>query len=145
MLGEEPGLEWYDKYFLYKGKKLYDLHRMTHIQTEDGHLDYTNYKYADANKAIIKEWRDHALANGYKLEFVLPHPGPSTVYAAQGRDEFLQRIHRLFGFAGHKVLRHNPKELEKREIETDDLYWDYDTHMSNRGNMIVGKILSELM
>ena len=39
VLGDEPMLDWYDKYLLYKGQKLYDLHRLTHTQTEDGMLN----------------------------------------------------------------------------------------------------------
>jgi hypothetical protein len=144
MLGEEPGLDWYQKYFMYKGQKLYDLHRLVYFQTKDGYLSYTNYKYSDENKKVIKEWRDHALANGYKLEFVLPHPGPSSVYAPDSVTNFYKEFIAYLETLGIKYYD-LAKELRKREIETDDLYWEEDTHMSGRGNRIVGKILSELM
>lgn len=144
VLGEEPGLEWYDKYFVYKGQKKYDLHRLTHFQTLNGYLEYTNFKYASQNKAIIKEWHQHALANGYKLEFVLPHPGPSTVYDEDSVTNFYKEF---IAFLASQDIKYYDliTELKKREIETDDLYWEQDLHMSNRGNRIVGKILSELL
>ena len=144
MLGEEPGLDWYQKYFMYKGQKLYDLHRLVYFQTKDGYLSYTNYKYSDENKKVIKEWRDHALANGYKLEFVLPHPGPSWVYAPGSVTNFYKEFIAYLESLGIKYYDLT-KELRKREIETDDLYWEEDTHMSGRGNRIVGEILSELL
>ncbi len=144
VLGEEPGLEWYEKYFLYKGQKLYDLHRLTHFQTLNGYLEYTNFPYAENNKAVIEQWRDHALTNGYKLEFVLSHPGPSTVYNLNNATNFYKEF---IAFLSAKGIKYYDliKELEKQQIETDDLYWEQDIHLSNRGNRIVGKILSELL
>lgn len=144
VLGEEPGLDWYDKYIVYKGKKLYDLHRLTYFQTKQGYLEYTNFAHADRNKAIIKQWHAHALAKGYKLEFVLPHPGPSSVYGGEDVTHFYKEF---IAFLSSETIKYYDliAELEKREIETDDLYWEQDTHMSNKGNRVVGKILSELM
>ncbi|NJM33564.1 MAG: hypothetical protein HC850_01395 [Rhodomicrobium sp.] len=144
VLGEEPGLDWYEKYFVYKGKKLYDLHRLTYFQTLNGHLEYANFKYAEANKAVIKAWRDHALTNGYKLEFVLPHPGPSSVYDGDGATNFYKEFIDYLSSLGIKYYD-LIEELKKRDIETDDLYWEEDIHMSGRGNRVVGKILSELL
>lgn len=144
MLGEEPGLDWYDKYFMYKGQKLYDLHRLVYFQTKDGSLSYTNFKYTEQNKKVIREWRDHALANGYKLEFVLPHPGPSSVYAPDSVTNFYKEFIAYLDSLDIKYYDLT-KELRKREIETDDLYWEEDIHMSGKGNRIVGKILSELL
>ena len=144
VLGEEPGLEWYDKYFVYQGRKIYDIHRLTHFQTLNGYLAYADFSYADQNKAIIKKWRAHALANGYKLEFVLPPPGPSTVYVEGNATKFYKEF---IAFLSSQRLQYYDliAELEKREIETDDLYWEQDLHMSNKGNRIVGKILAELL
>ena len=141
--GEEPGLEWYEKYFVYRGQKLYDIYRLTHFQTVKGYLEYTNYKYAEQNKQVIKAWRDHAVANGYQLEFVLPPPGPSTVYEGDATNfykEFIAYLSSL-GIKYFDLIA----ELKKRDIETDDLFWEEDIHLSNRGNRIVGKILSELL
>jgi hypothetical protein len=143
-IGQEPGLDWYDKYFRYKGRKLYDLHRLTYFQTRDGHLDYTDFKYTQENRNIIRAWRDHALANGYKLEFVLPHPGPSSVYADDSVTNFYREFIVYLKSLGIKYYDLTD-ELRKRHIDTDDLYWEEDTHMSGRGNRIVGKILSDMM
>jgi hypothetical protein len=144
MIGEEPGLEWYEKYFLQNGQKIYDIHRMTHFQTLDGHLNYTHFKYADRNKEVIHQWRDHARANGYKLEFVLSHPGPSRVYEDISVTNFYKEF---IAFLQSEDIKYYDlvAELEKRGIETDDLYWEQDLHMSNKGNRIVGRILSELL
>lgn len=144
VLGEEPGLEWHEKYFRYKGKKLYDLHRLTYFQTSDGYLEYSDYEYARDNKAVIKEWRDHARANGYKLEFVLPHPGPSRAYEGMDVTNFYKEFIAYLSALGIKYYDLS-SELNKREIETEDLYWEEDIHMSGRGNRIVGKILAELL
>lgn len=143
-LGEEPGLDWYEKYFVYKGKKLYDLHRLTYFQTRNGYLDYTNFKYAEANKAAIKTWRDHAAANGYQLEFVLPHPGPPGVYTDGGATNFYKEFVAYLSSLGIKYYD-LAEELKRRGIETDDLYWEEDIHLSGKGNRVVGKILSELL
>lgn len=144
VLGEEPGLDWFEKYFIYKGKKIYDLHRMTYFQTQKGYLQYQDFDYALQNKQAIKAWRDHALANGYKLEIVLAHPGPSSVYEGDGVTNFYKEFIAYLSSLGIKYYD-LPAELEKREIETDDLYWEEDIHMSGRGNQVVGKILSELL
>jgi hypothetical protein len=144
LLGEEPGLEWYEKYFMYKGKKLYDLHTLTYHQTEVGYIQYTDYQYADDNKKIIRKWRDHARANGYTLEFVLPHPGPSRVYEEESVTNFYKEF--IAYLASLDLKYYNLiEELERREIDTDDLYWEEDNHMSGRGNRVVGKILAEIL
>jgi hypothetical protein len=144
VLGEEPGLDWYEKYFMYKGKKLYDLHTLTYRQTETGHLQYADFKYADDNKKIIREWRDHARANDYQLEFVLPHPGPSRLYDEESVTNFYKEF--IAYLASLDLEYYNLiEELEEREIDTDDLYWEEDIHMSGRGNRVVGKILAELL
>jgi hypothetical protein len=143
-LGDEPGLDWYDKYFRYNGKKLYDIHRMTYFQTRNGHLSYTNFKYTEQNKKVIKEWRDHALANGYKLEFVLPHPGPSSVYSEDSVTNFYKEFIAYLQAQGIKYYDLT-EEIRKRNIDTDELYWEEDIHMSGKGNRIVGKILSDMM
>jgi hypothetical protein len=144
VLGEEPGLDWYDKYCMYKGKKLYDLHRLTHFQTDVGFLQYSEFEYADNNKKIIREWRDHARANGYRLEFVLPHPGPPRTYDEETVTNFYKEF--IAYLTSLDLKYYNLiEELEKREIDTEDLYWEEDNHMSGRGNRVVGKILAELL
>jgi hypothetical protein len=144
VLGEEPLLEWYDKYFVYRGQKLYDLHRLTHMQTRDGYLNYTNFKYADQNKAVIKAWRDHALANGYSLEFLLPHPGNSIIPSGEDATNFYKELVAYLSSLGikyHDLIA----ELKKRNIKADDLFWVNDSHMSGEGNVIVGEILAEIL
>ena len=144
VLGDEPLLEWYDKYVVYKDQKLYDLHRLTHMQTADGYLQYTNFKLAAQNKAVIKEWRDHALANGYSLEFLLPHPGSSVIYAMEDATNFYKEFMAYLSSLGikyHDLIA----ELAKRNINPDDLFWVSDTHMSGEGNEIVGEILAEIL
>jgi hypothetical protein len=144
VLGEEPGLDWYDHYFAYKGKKMYDLHRLNYFETRDGYLRYTNSKYAEPNKTVIRQWRDHAAANGYKLEFVLLHPGPSREYDAADVTNFYKEVVVYLSALGIKYYD-LPTELKKRRTETDDLFWEEDPHMSPAGDRTVGKILSELM
>jgi len=143
VLGEEPMLDWFDRYSVYKGQKLYDLHRLTYLQTQDGHLNYENFKYADANKAVIKQWRDHALANGYSLEFVLPHPGPPSLYDPADATNFYKETMAYLSSLGIKYYDVTA-ELNKRGVETDDLYWELDAHMSGYGNQVVGRILAEV-
>lgn len=143
VLGDEPLLEWYDKYFSYKGQKLYDMHRLTHMQTADGYMKYENFKYAAQNKAVIKAWRDHALANGYSLEFLLPHPGSSLINKEDATNfykEFMAYLSSL-GIKYHDLIA----ELAKRNINPDDLFWVSDSHMSGEGNVIVGEILAEIL
>jgi hypothetical protein len=144
MLGEDPTLDWYEKYFRYHDKKIYDIHRMTYFQTLNGQVSYTNFPYAEANKTVIHQWQEHARANGYKLEFVLSHPGPSRVYEDISVTNFYKEFIAFLDGEGIKYYD-LVAELEKREIETDDLYWEQDLHMSGRGNRIVGRILSELL
>ena len=130
--------------FVYKGQKLYDLHRLTHMQTADGYLQYTNFKFAAQNKAVIKEWRDHALANGYSLEFLLPHPGTSVIYGMEDATNFYKEFMAYLSSLGikyHDLIA----ELAKRNINPDDLFWVSDTHMSGEGNEIVGEILAEIL
>ncbi|MGF1622924.1 MAG: hypothetical protein ACFCUR_20230 [Rhodomicrobiaceae bacterium] len=144
VLGEDPGVDWHDKYYMYKGKKLYDLHRLTHIQTEAGLLRYATFEYAENNKKVIREWRDHARAHGYKLEFVLPHPGPPRAYDEASVTNFYKEF--IAYLTSLDLKYYNLiQELEKREIDTEDLYWEEDIHMSGRGNRVVGKILAELL
>jgi hypothetical protein len=144
VLGDEPLLEWYDKYLVYKEQKLYDLHRLTHMQTAEGALKYTNFEFAAQNKAVIKEWRDHAAANGYSLEFLLPHPGNSLIAdksdATNFYKEFMAYLSSL-GIKYHDIVA----ELAKRKINPDDLFWVNDSHMSSEGNEIVGEILAEIL
>jgi hypothetical protein len=144
MLGDDPTLDWYDKYFRYNGTKIYDIHRMTYFQTQNGRLAYTDFPYADRNKEVIRQWRDHARASNYRLEFVLSHPGPSRVYEDISVTNFYKEFIAFLDAEGIKYYD-LVAELEKREIETDDLYWEEDLHMSGRGNRIVGRILSELL
>jgi hypothetical protein len=144
VLGDEPGLDWYDKYFRYKGKKMYDLHRLCYLETRGGYLRYTRSKYAEPNKAAIRQWRDHAAANGYKLEFVLLHPGSSGAYDGEDVTNFYKEVVVYLSALGIRYYD-LPVELKKRGIETDDLYWEDDSHMSPTGDRMVGKILSELM
>jgi hypothetical protein len=143
VLGEEPLLDWFDKYVVYKDQKLYDLHRLTHLQTADGIMQYENFSFAAQNKAVIKEWRDHALANGYSLEFVLPHPGSSIVSKEDATNfykEFIAYLSSL-GIKYHDLIA----ELAKRHVNPDDLFWINDSHMSPEGNLIVGEILAEIL
>jgi hypothetical protein len=143
VLGEEPLLDWFDKYVVYKDQKLYDLHRLTHLQTADGIMQYENFGFAAQNKAVIKEWRDHALANGYSLEFVLPHPGTSIVSKEDATNfykEFIAYLSSL-GIKYHDLIA----ELAKRNVNPDDLFWVNDSHMSPEGNLIVGEILAEIL
>lgn len=144
MLGDDPTLDWYDKYFRYKGQKIYDIHRMTYFQTINGYVAYKDFQYAEPNKQVIRQWRDHARANGYKLEFVLSHPGPSRVYEDISVTNFYKEFIAFLDAEGVKYYD-LVAELQKREIETDDLYWEQDLHLSGRGNRIVGRILSELL
>jgi hypothetical protein len=144
VLGDEPLLDWFDKYVVYKGQKLYDLHRLTHLQSEDGYLKYENFKYAAENKAVIKEWRDHALANGYSLEFVLPHPGNSLTYSEDDATNFYKEFMAYLSSLGikyHDLIA----ELKKRNVNPDDLFWVSDSHMSVEGNEVVGEILAEIL
>jgi hypothetical protein len=144
VLGDEPLLEWFDKYVVYKEQKLYDLHRLTHMQTADGYLRYTNFEFAAQNKAVIKEWRDHALANGYSLEFLLPHPGNSVIYSKEDATNFYKEFMAYLSSLGikyHDLIA----ELAKRNINPDDLFWVNDSHMSGEGNVIVGEILAEIL
>ena len=144
VLGDEPLLEWYDKYFVYKGQKLYDLHRLTHMQAADGILQYENFKFAAQNKAIIKQWRDHALANGYSLEFLLPHPGSSMLNSPENATNFYKEFMAYLSSLGikyHDLIA----ELAKRKINPDDLFWVNDSHMSGEGNVTVGEILAEIL
>jgi hypothetical protein len=144
VLGDEPLLEWYDKYSVYRGEKVYDLHRLTHMQTADGYLEYTNFPLAAQNKAVIKAWRDHALANGYSLEFLLPHPGSSAIYSTEDATNFYKEFMAYLSSLGikyHDLIA----ELAKRKINPDDLFWVNDTHMSGEGNEIVGEILAEIL
>jgi hypothetical protein len=144
VLGDEPLLDWYDKYFVYKEQKLYDLHRLTHMQTADGYLKYENFEFAAQNKAVIKQWRDHALANGYSLEFVLPHPGTTLINSNEGATNFYKEFMAYLSSLGikyHDLIA----ELAKRNINPDDLFWVNDAHMSPEGNVIVGEILAEIL
>lgn len=144
VLGDDPTLDWPDKYVTYKGQKLYDIHRLTHQQTLVGHLQYADFKHADANKHVIREWRDHARANGYALEFVLPHPGPSSLYPPEDATNFYKEFIAYLSSLGIKHYDVTA-ELNKRKIRPDDLYWYSDIHMSGEGNQIVGGILAELL
>ena len=144
VLGDEPLLEWYDKYLVHKEQKLYDLHRLTHLQTADGYLQYANFQFAAQNKAVIKEWRDHAAANGYSLEFLLPHPGSSLIYAKEDATNFYKEFMAYLSSLGikyHDLIA----ELAKRNINPDDLFWVNDSHMSGEGNVVVGEILAEIL
>jgi hypothetical protein len=143
VIGEEPLLDWYDKYLVYKGQKLYDLHRLTHMQTESGVMKYENFEFAAQNKAVIKQWRDHAAANGYSLEFLLPHPGSSIIVTEDATNfykEFMAYLSSL-GIKYHDLIG----ELAKRKINPNDLFWVNDSHMSVEGNVIVGEILAEIL
>ncbi len=144
VLGDEPMLDWFDKYNVYKGQKLYDLHRLTHTQSAGGIMRYTNFKFAAQNKAVIKQWRDHALANGYSLEFILPHPGGAVINpnedATNFYKEFIAYLSSL-GIKYHDLIA----ELAKRKINADDLFWVNDSHMSPEGNLVVGEILAEIL
>jgi len=144
-LGVEPGLPWYDKYFLYKGQRVYDLHRMTIYQTQNGRMKYENYKFANNNKEIIREWRDHAIKNNYKLVFVLMLPGPSWfIDAENNRNDFYKELREYLDNIGVKYFD-MVDEVTKRDIEIDDLMWETDIHMSEYGNKVVANILLELL
>ena len=144
VLGDEPMLEWFDKYVVYKGQKLYDLHRLTHMQSADGYMKYENFEYAAQNKAVIKQWRDHALANGYSLEFLLPHPGSTSIESEENAKNFYKEFMAYLSSLGikyHDLIA----ELAKRNINPNDLFWVNDSHMSVEGNVIVGEILAEIL
>ncbi|MGE0004270.1 MAG: hypothetical protein AB7S92_01655 [Parvibaculaceae bacterium] len=145
VLGEEPLLHWADKYEIYRGQKLYDLHRLVYLESRSGKYRYRDYPYAEANKKVLREWRAHAAASGYELIVVILPAGdmgltedgtvPKDFYSEL--KEFLKQndIHTIdLG-----------EELEKRKIDPASIYWEGASHFSIDGNILVGEILTDLL
>lgn len=144
VLGDAP-VHWADRYQVYKGKRLFDIYRLAYLQSRDGVYQYENFKYADANKRVIKEWSRHAKASGYKLEFVLLPPGEALLPDGEdASDEFYRELKPLLTSLGIKFYD-LARELRNRDISWDDIHWPNDPHFSSDGNIIIGKILAEIL
>jgi hypothetical protein len=144
VLGDAP-VDWFDRYEVYHGRRLFDIHRLAYLQSHNGIYQYANYKYADANRQVLEQWSRHAEASGYKLEVVLLPPGEALLPAGEpGSGKFYSEIKPFLTSLGIKFYDLTA-ELQKREIGWEDIYWPSDPHFSSDGNIIVGRILAEIL
>lgn len=99
---------------------------------------YATDPRADANKAAITQWSQHAKDNSYRLIFLLIPPKNRfndldlfvqvREYLDLNKIEYVDFAH-LFSKGGYKV---------------EELYWQRNGHWNENGNQVVGRILSAL-
>lgn len=145
-LGEEPLLHWADKYEVYKGQKLYDLHRLVYLECRAGYYSYTNFPYARANKTVIADWQAHAKSSGYELIIVLLPAGEMGLSDRwEGEGDFYREVKTFLAKTGVHTIDLG-EELERRKIDPASVYWEGgNSHFSIDGNILVGEILVDLL
>jgi hypothetical protein len=97
---------------------------------------YANDVRADANKAAILRWRDHASQNGYRLIFLLipwkEHVGNPTYFAQVASWMSANGVQFIDLMAA----------VRQSGMSRDQLYWEFDGHLNEAGNRMVGKYLA---
>lgn len=98
---------------------------------------YINNPVTERNRGALSMWIDDSRKNGYELIFVLiprrDHHADMTFYS--GLRAFLKsRSARYLDLT---------EDFAVGKFSVSDLYWEKDGHLSDRGNEIVGKILSD--
>jgi hypothetical protein len=144
-IGDQPFLHWADKYELYKGQKTFDLHRLTYLGTNEGIFEYKDFPYAEPNKKVIAQWKEHADKNHYDLIFFLLPAGQaffepdsnSTVDFYGELEDYLETLGIRYVDLG--------AELRERKIGPEAVYWPDNSHFSIDGNIIIGEMLSEYL
>ena len=144
-VGQNPFLHWSDQYEVHKGQKIFDIHRLSYLQARAGIYKYKDFPYAAANKSALFKWRDHASRNNYKLEIVLMPPGEVFGIPAGGKNTDFYKELKLF-------LKHNgiefhdlAEELRSRGIKPSSIFWDNDPHPSIDGNILIGRLLADVL
>jgi hypothetical protein len=105
---------------------------------DDMKTRYATDPRANANKAAIRQWKEHATANAYRLVFLLMPPKTNfndldlytqvKAWLDANEIEHVDFAH-LFSTGGHNV---------------EDLYWKENGHWNENGNRVVGRLLSTL-
>jgi hypothetical protein len=146
VLGEEPLLHWADKYEVYKGQKLYDLHRLVYLESRSGRFSYSDFPYAQANKDVLLAWQAHAAQSGYALIVVLLPAGEMGLTDdGPVQKDFYGEVKSFLTKNGIRTVDLG-EELEKREIDPGSIYWEGgNSHFSIDGNILVGEILTDLL
>jgi hypothetical protein len=144
-IGDQPFLHWADKYEVYKGQKLYDVHRMSYLGTKDGIFEYENFPYAAENKKVIAQWKKHADEHDYELVFfLLPAGADFFEPAAAGGVDFYGQLKAYLTKTGIRYIDLG-KELRNRGIGPETVYWPDNSHFSIDGNIIVGEMLPQFL
>jgi hypothetical protein len=144
-IGDQPFLHWADKYEVYRGQKLYDVHRMSYLGTKDGIFEYENFPYAAENKKVIAQWKKHADEHGYELVFfLLPAGADFFEPAAAGGVDFYSQLKAYLTKTGIRYVDLG-KELRNRGIGPESVYWPDNSHFSIDGNIIVGEMLPQFL
>ena len=143
--GQNPFLHWFDQFQVFKDRKIFDIHRLSYQQSNAGTYRYGTFSYAAANKDALLKWRDHAARFSYKLEIVLMPPGEvfGTQATAKGADFYKE----LKSFLNDSGIRFHDiaAELRYRGIKPSGIFWKSDPHPSIEGNILLGKLLAELL
>jgi hypothetical protein len=140
-IGDQPFLHWADKYEVYKGQKTYDLHRMTYLGTNTGIYEYKDFPYAEPNKKVIAQWKEHADKNHYDLIFFLLPAGQAFFEPDNNTTvDFYGELKAYLEGLGIRYVDLG-KELRDRKIGPEAVYWPDNSHFSIDGNIIVGEML----
>jgi len=110
----------------------------TYFTADDTRNRYSTDRRADANKAAILRWRDHAAQNGYRLIFLLipwkDHFGDRTYFA---------QVASWMTANGVSFIDLTPV-VTQSGMSRDQLYWQFDPHFNEAGNRMLGTYLAGL-
>lgn len=103
--------------------------------------DDTQHRYAgdvkaDANKAAILRWRDHAAQNGYRLIFLL-----IPLKESFGDRTYFAQVTSWMSANGVQFIDLTTAVMQSG-MSRDELYWQFDPHFNEAGNRMIGRYLA---
>ena len=119
----------------YNGRRVRSLYYLPHLDQKAPAQRFKDNRFAEPNRKALQAWREHALANGYRLTILLipPYEYPTSVDFYKDLKQFL---------AGNGIEFIDVAEEFRRLRTTAAVaYWIYDGHLSIEGNRIVADLL----
>ena len=108
-------------------------------QAEEAIANYRHSPYTRPHREALKAWATHAQQHGYQLAVVLIlHRGwwasPTARAWRQGVKGHLDSLSiSHWDFVGH---------VQQRGLHLQDLFWEHDSHLNERGNQVLGEWLA---
>ena len=108
----------------------------TYFTLDDTRARYATDARADANKAAILRWRDHANQNGYRLIFLLI-PWKESF----GDASYFAQVTSWMAANGVQFIDLTAA-VRQSGMSRAQLYWEFDGHFNEAGNRLLGKYLA---